>query len=78
MQRTLCQGNNWEMYSLWSKIDMRGSPVAVRTKITEDYFQEQFEGVSRKKYEVEPGMIVRVVARDRDLRGNEKAVDEDE
>ena len=67
-----------DMYSLLRKIGRRGRPVVVGTKITAGKFKVQFEGVSRERYEVDSGMIERVVARARDLREDEKAVEANE
>ena len=77
--REACErGRIGEMYSILRKIGRRGRPAVAGTKITAEEFKEHFEGVSRERYEVEPGMIERVVARAKDLREEEKAVEANE
>ena len=61
------------MYKILKEIGRKEWKAPPSVGITVEEFREQFEKVSKKRYEVDPAVIGGVVEKVRDLRGCEKA-----
>ena len=73
--REACEeGKMGRMYKTLNDLGMRGVKAREDINVSETDFKEYFQRVSCDRYEVDPGVIERVVAGTRDLRGSADAV----
>ena len=73
--RVACEeGKLGKMYKVLEDLGRRGMKAQEGTNVTVSEFKEHFQKVSCERYEVDPGVIERVVAGARDLRGTAEAV----
>ena len=67
------RGRIGDMYKSLRKIGTKGRKAPESNRITVGEFKVHFEKVSRDRYEEEPSVIARAIARVEDLRGDGKA-----